>query len=317
MAEQGEHGISWCDRTWNPIRGCSMVSKGCENCYAMHVAARFSGRGLPYEGLARKRSSGKAQWTGVVRVVYEHTMDPIRWRKPQRIFVNSMSDLFHEKIAPEEIARIFAVMGLSMALGRSHTFQVLTKRAERMHRLLTSPSFRRMIENEADTLVEDGAAHLGNSMNGVLGSGRNVGWPFVHVHLGVSCEDQPAADERIPFLIETPAAVKWISAEPLLGPIDFRQVPGFNRIGLDLSNWWVVVGGESGVAARWMLPAWPRSIRDQCAAAGVRFHFKQWGEWAPNPETGLVSRVGKRKAGRELDGRTWDEFPRVVTLARI
>ena len=283
-----------------------MVSKGCENCYAMNVAARFSGPGLAYEGLARKRSSGKAQWTGVVRVVDEHTMDPIRWRKPQRIFVNSMSDLFHEKIAPEEIARIFAVMGLSMALGRSHTFQVLTKRAERMHRLLTSPSFRCMIENEADTLVEDGAAHLGNSMNGVLGSGRNVGWPFVHVHLGVSCEDQPAADERIPFLIETPAAVKWISAEPLLGPIEFRTSTGLNRRSLSLWNWWVVVGCESGRGARPMDIAWPRSIREQCGFAGMPFFVKQ----LPGPN----GRVLKDMADFPPDLQI-REFPNVAAIA--
>ena len=262
----GDHtGIEWTDATWNPIRGCSRVSEGCRHCYAERVAARFSGPGLPYEGLAVMRD-GEPRWTGKTQMIWKHLEDPLRWRRPRRIFVNSMSDLFHEDLAPDWIGRIFAIM----AAAPQHTFQILTKRPRRMHGFVAGPS-------------SDPKA-------------ANIGWPLPNVWLGVSAENQATADERIPLLLETPAAVRFVSAEPLLGAIDL------DVHGPELD--WLIVGGESGPGARPMQPEWARSLRDQCVDAGVAFFFKQWGE---HDELGL--RVGKKRAGRLLDGREWNEFP--------
>lgn len=301
--------IEWTDATWNPVRGCTRVSEGCRNCYAERVAARFSGPGMPYEGLAAMRA-GEPRWTGELRVVETHLEDPLRWRNPRRVFVNSMSDLFHEKLHFEDIGRVFGVM----AACPHHSFQILTKRPERMREFVTI------------TTGIPGRPH----------------WPLPNVWLGVSVENQPAADERIPELLATPAAVRFVSAEPLLGPIDFDQENGLNAFGCGFEGgWrncpenspkcagldWVIVGGESGPGARPMHPRWARTIRDQCVAAGVPFFFKQWGEWRGcypgdgwEPSDDMlyhyfeggpkVWRVGKKRAGRLLDGRTWDEMPR-------
>jgi len=186
-------------RTWNPIRGCSVVSEGCRNCYAMNFATRFAKEGEPYEGLAYRNSSG-AHWTGKVEFIEKHLTDALRWRKPARVFVNSMSDLFHESIPDEWIDKIFAVM----AYAPQHVFQVLTKRPERMLSYLSCREGRRV--------VIDGLGAIWT---------HTVSWPLPNVHLGVSAEDQKTANERIPLLRETPAAVRWVSAEPLIGPIDF------------------------------------------------------------------------------------------------
>lgn len=245
-------GISWTDETWNPIRGCSRVSEGCRHCYAERVAARFSGPGLPYEGLVKivnrpppvpitefqGRTVTEARWSGVVRMVPEHLADPLRWRKPRRIFVNSMSDLFHEALSNEQIAAIFGVM----AAAPQHTFQVLTKRAKRMREWFAW--MESTVENDAvewsgrdcavsihdarrDSILEYlddtalghmvgffDACHLGTTAN------PRRAWPLPNVHLGVSVENQAAAGERIPELLATPAAVWFISAEPLLGALD-------------------------------------------------------------------------------------------------
>lgn len=280
--------IEWTDATWNPVRGCSRVSEGCRNCYAERVAARFSGPGMPYEGLATIGKNGP-RWTGQVRFIGEHLADPLRWRRPRRIFVNSMSDLFHDGVTDEQIAAVFGVMSAAS----HHTFQVLTKRPERMRRFMAA--------DDGPDLVAAACAELDR-----VGFNRGCGsafepdeWPPRNVWLGVSVEDQATADERIPHLLETPAAVRFLSVEPMLGPVDFTKVPGFNRVGLELSSRWVICGGESGPGARPMQPEWVRAIREQCRIAAVPFFFKQWGG------------VNKKAAGRELDGRTWDEMPRV------
>jgi protein gp37 len=289
MGDQSK--IEWTDATWNPIRGCSRVSEGCRFCYAERVAARFSGIGMPYEGLAVVKSDGP-HWTGEVRFIEERLGDPLRWRKPRRIFVNSMSDLFHEKLNTDAIVRICEVMGRA----KQHIFQVLTKRPERMLGLLT-----------------DLQAFGGN--------------PPGHIWWGVSVEDQATADERIPLLLQTPAAVRWVSYEPALGPVDFTAIrrtraEGFMRPldGRFNKLDWIVAGGESGHGARPAHPDWFRSVRDQCVAAGVPFFFKQWGEWRPKEKRGYgsigffndgteVERVGKKAAGRLLDGREWNQYP--------
>jgi len=269
----GDTAISWTDKTWNPIRGCSRVSAGCQRCYAEIVAARFGGPGQPYEGLAKK-IGGEARWTGEVRFIEEHLTDPLRWRKPQRIFVNSMSDLFHEQVEGEWLDRIFAVM----ALAPQHTFQVLTKRPERMREYLARTA-------RSVAPLERVAREMGYTFKFTGLDGKEYGllpWPIPNVHLGVSVENQATADERIPILLQTPAAVRWISAEPLLGPVDdlcrYLDYPIFlppeppgRLTALD----WVVVGGESGPGHRPMQIEWLESIVNQCRAEGVPVWVKQ------------------------------------------
>ncbi|WP_025918319.1 DUF5131 family protein [Herminiimonas sp. CN] len=347
-------GIEWTDATWNPVRGCSLVSDGCKNCYAMGVAGRFGGPGQPYDGLTTKTTQG-AKWTGKIMLVPGMLDQPIRWTKPRRIFVNSMSDLFHPDVPFEFIAAVFGVM----AGASQHTYQVLTKRP---HRML---AFFDWLEGHKKRPLYDCAALqakfpgddwqpylLAQLASEAMPAGvakrcrvNILGrWPLPNVWLGVSVEDQDAAAERIPLLLKTPAAARWISAEPLLGDVNIRPWLQAKMFGPRAMNGnafmnshmtnrldWVVCGGESGPKARPMHPDWARSLRDQCAAAGVPFLFKQWGEWAPVTELGfggfekrpehiisdkpgyatVMIRYGKKVADRTLDGRTWDEYPMV------
>ena len=257
--------IEWTDATWNPVTGCTKVSPGCDHCYAETFAERF--RGVPGHHFERGFD---------VTLRPERLDQPLRWRRPRRIFVNSMSDLFHDDVPDSFIATVFDVMRSAP----QHTFQVLTKRHGRMRSLL-------------------------RKWTPITGTPPWVftgPWPLPNVWLGVSVEDQHWADIRIPALLQTPAAIRWISAEPLLGPVTFRWAswePVRDRDHLDGLRRldWVVVGGESGRGARPMDPEWARSLRDQCQQAGVPFLFKQWGG------------TNKKATGRELDGRTWDEYP--------
>ena len=304
-------GIAWTDATWNPIRGCTRVSEGCRNCYAESVAARFSGAGLPYEGLTR---DGK--WTGEVRVVERHFLDPLRWEKPRRIFVNSMSDLFHPNVTDETIDRVFAVM----ALAPQHTFQVLTKRPERMQAYLS----RTRGEGNVLYRIVKAAQATAKPERGLLRGefAHDMGWPIRNVWLGVSVEDQATADARVPLLLQTPAAVRFISYEPALGPVDFTRINMDGRRldalsaarfdgagslaaahpirGLD----WIIVGGESGPRARPFDVAWARKTVADCKAAGVACFVKQLGATAvglPVPNDGrAVWRDGR------FDGRLRD-----------
>lgn len=294
--------ISWTDATWNPIRGCSRVSEGCRNCYAETTAGRSCGPGQPYEGLVRLAAVGKhgrMRWTGEVRFVAEHLADPLRWRKPRRIFVNSMSDLFHESLSNEQIAAVFGVM----AAAPQHTFQVLTKRARRMM------EWFEWIANNAASLVREAMKRRVDTRNMEVRSclaelekyqvDRDhvayPSWPLPNVWIGVSVENQDAADERIPELLQTPAAVRFLSCEPLLETVDLNDVRP-KRNGSDLCSidslrvqhhlfvddcWsrnridWVIAGCESGAGARPCSADWLRSLRDQCAAAEVPFFLKQ------------------------------------------
>jgi protein gp37 len=322
--------IDWTDATWNPVTGCTHVSPGCDHCYAASLASGRLKEVPAYKGLAVD-----GRFTGEVRLLPARLDQPLSWTRPRRIFVNSMSDLFHSDIPKEYLARVFAVM----AAAKQHQFQILTKRAGVMRYLLNSEEFACLVLGEWEKLrVKD----HGNFP--LTPDGKRVLVP--NVWLGVSAESQKWAELRIPALVQTPAAVKFVSAEPLLGPIDlFGNVeepgPAVTREGVmnlvdygtgiewdvddQLGIDWVIVGGESGHEARPMHPDWARSIRDQCVKWGVAFHFKQWGEWKPVsgpdhvgawPERvdywgdGTVSgRVGKKAAGRNLDGRTWDEWP--------
>lgn len=366
--------IEWTEATWNPTRGCSLVSAGCTNCYAMRQAHRFKGKYGAYAGLTRMTTNGPV-WTGEIRLEEEMLDKPLKWKKPRRIFVNSMSDLFHESLPFESIAAVFGVM----AAAPQHTFQVLTKRAERMHNFFEWAARKDPIGGGINVAVVDmfGVPQLNEYLtrNDRVSEMEGEGeydylitdppeWPLRNVWLVVSVEDQPTANERIPWLLKTPAAVRGVSYEPALGPVDFEATPagdifspcegcgdtgndGMGAVdgcelcdGLGRLNW-IVVGGESGPSARPMHPDWARSVRDQCNAAGVKFFFKQWGAWKPwEPGDGIkvlhisardgatgtspgyvdtdfsirsdtrpMANVGKKEAGRLLDGREWNEYP--------
>ena len=285
--------IEWTEKTWNPIRGCSRISEGCRNCYAERMATRFSGEGKPFHGYAESTPSGP-RWTGKVSLIPEMLDKPLRWRKPARVFVNSMSDLFHESLSFEEIAAVFGVM----AACPQHTFQVLTKRAERMREFLCDPGRDFDVVQEMAKWVGKNGRFKGEGRTKWLRSLESI-LPLPNVELGVSVEDQAAADERIPYLLDCPAAVRWVSAEPLLGEIDFRDVTllpvgavgdDSPRVGLnalaghvigpddvrsDLRLDWIVVGGESGPVARPCEVSWIRSIIRQCRDAEVPVFVKQ------------------------------------------
>lgn len=274
MADQTK--IQWTGATWNPVTGCTKVSAGCKNCYMFRE----------YPRLARLGVKGYAGGSpDLVRCWPERLGEPLHWKKPRRVFVNSMSDLFHESIPEEFIDRVWAVM----ALTPHHTFQILTKRPERMLHYLDAHRGEKMryerVLMEADALRADHAKlHLSS-----IAVGNPVLWPLPNVWLGVSVEDQKTANERIPLLLQTPTAVRFISYEPALGPADFTQIKcvgagfmnaltgedaedhGMVSDGLD----WVICGGESGPDARPMHPDWARSVRDQCVAAGVPYFMKQ------------------------------------------
>jgi protein gp37 len=334
-----DSAIEWTDATWNPTTGCDQVSPGCDHCYALTLAKRLKAMDSPaYQQDGDPRTSGP----GFALQVHPDRLDqPLRWTRPRTIFVNSMSDLFHPRVPDEFIARVFAVM----AAAPQHTFQVLTKRPKRM---------RALLGNDGQTLLE---ATCDDETAMALYA---HGWPLSNVWLGTSVEDQQRADERIPALLDTPATVRFLSCEPLLGPVDLTGWLAPNPDGARLAAEcavaiecrhghdvcptcdgdpastidWAIVGGESGPGARPMHPQWVRDLRDQCTAAGVAFFFKQWGAWAPDTNFELngahtivsehggdrpftrgwgVTRVGKRAAGRLLEGRTWDELPEGVT----
>jgi len=268
--------ISWTDASWNPVTGCSHVSPGCQNCYAEALSLRF--------GFSKKPWTAPNAAENVV-LHPERLEQPLRWRKPRRVFVNSMSDLFHERVPFEVIGAVFAVM----AARPDHTFQVLTKRPERMREWFlwaeAGPNHPlEIVEVCVLNYVE--ACHLVDE--------RTL-WPLPNVWLGVSVEDQRRADERIPVLLQTPAAVRFLSCEPLLERLDLARLAlgngdtgdCLNHVATDIwtgagnqsRNWgrvdWVIAGGESGPGYRPCDLDWLRSLRDQCAAAGVAFFCKQ------------------------------------------
>src|SRR5690606_35398519 len=278
--------IEWTQRTWNPVRGCSRVSPGCDNCYAMRQAHRFSGNCQPYEGLTTIRR-GKVDWTGSGRFVPEMLEVPLQ-RKPTTWFVNSISDLFHESLTNEQIAAVFGVM----AATHQHTYQILTKRPQRMRDWFAWVGDDGLRWSRMVAAIRQNYPHrpaLGRRVIEGLDS-QVLQWPLPNVWLGVSCEDQARANERIPLLLETPATVRFVSAEPLLGPIDLTRLTWGNgdfcnalrrdsyRGGLDSERLdWVIVGGESGPGARPCDVEWIRSIVRQCREAGTACFVKQLG----------------------------------------
>lgn len=274
--------IEWTDATWNPARGCTKVSEGCRNCYAMQVAYRFSGPGQPYAGLAKK-VGGQPQWTNRIALASEHLYDPLKWRKPRHVFVNSMSDLFHEDVPEDYMDRMFAVM----ALCPQHTFQVLTKRPERMRDYWAQPDLSERILQAQREIRQ-----------------QVKGYPLVSLRipnlwLGVSVEDQATAEARIPLLLQTPAPVRFVSYEPALEAVDFSAwLPCLEIGGVEGERFlsWIIVGGESGPNARLFDLTWARQTVQQCREAGVPVFIKQLGsapmlpyeEWIRSQEWQIV-----------------------------
>jgi protein gp37 len=290
--------IEWTQATWNPVTGCDRISPGCQHCYALTLAKRLKAMGQPkYQTDGRPPTSGP----GFGVALHPQTLlEPLGWRRPRRIFVCSMADLFHARVPDAFIARVFAVM----AATPQHTYQVLTKRPGRMARLLDTDAFPQAV------LDRTAAAH----------GTANLTWPLPNVWLGTSVEDQQRANQRIPNLLAAPAVIRLLSCEPLLGPVDLglaicrQTAPAYGR-GLnqatvhvagccqralrDAELHWIIAGGESGPGHRRVDPAWVRSLRDQALAGKVAFFFKQWG--------GRTANAG----GRLLDGRTWDQYPTI------
>lgn len=265
--------IEWTEATWNPTTGCTKVSPGCDHCYAEGMFNRFNGPGA----------------FDTVKLRPERLEVPIRWRRPRRVFVNSMSDLFHADVPDDFIARTFAVM----ATAGNHTYQVLTKRHARMRSLLNSPRFREDVAHHWFELYDKYACR-----RQFVPTWADH-WPLPNVWLGVSVEDQHWANLRIPALLNTPAAVRFLSCEPLLGPVGLRDEWMWATRGVH----WVIVGGESGHGARPMDAEWATSLRDQCATAGVPFFMKQAGAVLAR-EWGCSDRKGHNPA-------EWPEpFPR-------
>lgn len=341
--------ISWTGSTWNPVIGCSPVSEGCANCYAEAMARRFAGR----PGWGSKKDPF------AVKLFPDRLGLPLRWRKPKMVFVCSCGDLFHPDVPFSYIAAVFGIM----AAASEHTFQVLTKRPERMAEFFEwlaeevddtpaelFPNFMALSRQNrraywlASQAIARGVRHHPVMLASLV---DRAGWPLSNIWLGVTAENQARADERIPTLLQTPAAVRFVSVEPMLGAVDVGPYlvgqeehgiapgrPVGTCVGWTQPLDWVICGGESGPNARPMHPNWARSLRDQCRDAGVPFHFKQWGEWVAeshpawrDPEHDPdwrwqiienndkyhtytpVYRAGKKAAGHMLDGEEIREWP--------
>lgn len=326
--------IEWAEETWNPVTGCTPISEGCRNCYAERMSKRLAGRcGYPSEDPFK------------VTLHPDKLDQPLRWKKPRMIFVCSMGDLFHKDVPFDHISQVFDVMcswrwptkeaecsgDASLLEDPGHTFMVLTKRPERIPEWLSWLGLYWPGDSPVNINLE-AEGHFGK-----------------HIWFGVTAENQARADERIPILMQIPAAVRFVSVEPMLGPVDLLSndyLGGCINCEVCLDNPktcinraqdrkidWVICGGETGPGARPMHPDWVRSLRDQCNEAGVPFFFKSWGEWMPSYQTGdtfelsrlktdevvmsgpghgvVMKKVGKKAAGRLLDGQVWEQYPEV------
>ncbi|HFD80022.1 MAG TPA: phage Gp37/Gp68 family protein [Gammaproteobacteria bacterium] len=319
--------IEWTDETWNPVSGCSRVSQGCKNCYAERMWKRLSAQNMPYAG---------RDFTNV-RCHHDRLTMPLHWRKPRKVFVCSMGDLFHEQVPDGFLLAVFDVIRTCYARDAGHVFQVLTKRPERLL------EFCQRLRFDGSGNGGKGRMWLADTPDGggyrVMGGLGQFG--LGNVWLGVSAENQSTADERVPLLMRTPVGLgkRFVSCEPLLGPVDLRALRCTRGMPIDALDPempgrridWVIAGGESGPRARPMHPYWVRSLRDQCREADAAFFFKQWGTWLPASEDGQGDRgrllrmtlagdgesgdrgawrrTGKTAAGRSLDGEILMEFP--------
>jgi protein gp37 len=327
----GNTKIEWAEKVWNPVTGCTKISQGCANCYAERMSKRFGETwGLPVGDPFK------------VTMHPDRLEQPLRWNKPSKVFVCSMSDLFHDDVPDDFIMKTFEIMA-NAQWTNGHRLLVLTKRPERMAKIIKAIE-EDILEQRKPIKNSDGTTTHRMTFN----------FPLQNVWLGVTAENQEQADKRMPILLQILAAKRFVSVEPMLGNVDLRTFstdggayyPLDGDVGVEGRGHckgpkldWVICGGESGPGARPMHPDWVRSLRDQCQASGTPFLFKQWGEWAiadiGNVDIAkkhfLISRqgkdetekpidqysegtkhmvfVGKKKAGRLLDGRVWDEYP--------
>lgn len=346
------HKIQWLNiegykgETWNPIIGCSKVSDGCKNCYAERMAYRLSFMpstqkdylnvmdfGIDKTGIFQTENS----WNGKTHFVQSAIDKPLRWKKPRVIFVCSMGDLFHEDTSFLDIDNVFS----EIACNPQHIFIILTKRGKRMADYINDLQTR--------INISSGILKIKNSGYAITDPMATYGWPLPNVWLGVTAENQETANERIPYLLSTPAAVRLVSVEPMLSKINLTLTPSEAKASRppkkggqsfppsgEMSEGqrglhWVICGGESGHGARPMHPDWARSLRDQCQEADVPFFFKQWGEWMPMDQTNdeqffaskessevgygytsnTVFKVGRKAAGNLLDGKQWEQYPQI------
>lgn|SRR3990167_11210555 len=304
--------IEWTEETWNPLAGCSIVSPGCHNCYAATMANRLQAMGQD----KYRSTTDEHGWTGRINLDEASLALPLKWKKPRTVFVNSMSDLFHENVPELFIDKTFAVM----ALANQHTFQVLTKRADRMAEYilgLTDPERLRRImnlnvageEHRAGAYSLSSLAHRSNPAP--FQPRTQFLAPFRNIWLGVSVEDQKRADERIPHLLRCPAIVRFLSCEPLLETIEFSDVTkrsdAITQLGKQalIGIHWVIVGGESGPGARPCKVSAVRSIIEQCRAAGVACFVKQFGARI------LLSNDAGCEWGRDGDVLSWEDTEQV------
>lgn len=348
--------ISWAEATWNVLTGCTVLSPGCKRCYAMKLAGARLKNHWSRQGLTVDSKAGPV-WTGEVRYNPEWLDQPLRWSRPRMIFVAAHSDIGHPAVRDEWRDAIFAVM----ALRPDHVYLVLTKRPDVLGAYLASESTRGRVWAHASRL----AGKFRRTRDQLFAIGQRISnWPLQNVWVGTSAEDQPHLDERLPHLLRLPAALRWLSIEPMLGPVDLTMVPTWTDPRSDDENTlnaltgreyhagagvlgdrgprieWVVAGGESQNSDRPTHPDWVRSLRDQCQAAAVPFHFKQWGDWIDadnglknphgrswtfneaariadeggwayehNSDGTTMIKAGARRTGRTLDGHIWDEFP--------
>lgn len=293
--------IEWTDETWNPIIGCKKVSAGCDHCYAERMAIRLAANS---NVIGYDKVISKGHWNGKAEFILDKVPEPLKSKKPRRIFVCSMGDLFYEQVPFSWISIVMSMIFLAP----QHTFYILTKRPERMKEYF--------------------------DLSKLLASGESIG-AMKNLFLGVTAENQEQANERIPILLSIGPAKKFVSCEPLLGPIDFETIPTPRIEGKDQAgrmtlrhiNYldWVICGGETGSRARAVHPDWVRSIKDQCFGARIPFFFKSWGEYrevgpgeghaskyhyfADGGNSVMVNRIGKKRAGNVLDGQVWNEIP--------
>lgn len=302
--------IEWTEVTWNPTTGCDRISAGCDNCYALTLAKRLKAMGAAkYQVDGDPRTSGPGFGVTVHPTAFD---EPLGWRKPRKVFVNSMSDVGHARFSPAVIARIWAVM----ALTARHEYQILSKRPQRLATLLRDAEFVAAVAREATAIIGRTPSHLGRwrldlggerlAGDSGIGGGWTVvetddgnvwspPWPLPNIWVGTSIE----SDEycwRADYLRRTPAAVRFLSLEPLLGPLPNLDLTGIH---------WVIAGGESGYHHRMLDLAWVRDIRDRCVDQQIPFFFKQIGGHTP------------KSGGRLLDGRTWDEYPTTSQLTAV
>lgn len=312
-------GIEWCDRSdWNPVRGCSRVDEGCRHCYAEALAARFSEPGQWGHGVAY-RARGGPRWTGQVSLVEDRLALPLGWKKPARVFADSASDFFHEKVKRDWLDRIFAVMALAPHLD----FLVLTKRPARAAGYYADPETPARIDYWVGALAHNGSATWARAQKAADTIEDN--WPLPNLWLGTSVSDQASADTRIPELLACPARLRFVSYEPALGPVDFEETGAFDghymggMIDFDSGTDkiepapridWVIVGGESGPGARPFYLKWAREALEQCRAAGVPVFVKQLGA---NAHDGGRLKLRDRKGG---DMAEWPADVRVRAFPR-